>query len=221
MRLLHRGEQRTQEALHQEREERERGGGCGVARDRIRHRGHEGAGAVWGQQVQCQLKANLFTQHYTCQIIPLSAKRWNFNILYIFISIPEKVWPDLIFNDHTMPEHLSDLAICSRCGQTGSKKKCSQCHSITYCGEECQRQDLERHKDNCILVVLTETTGKGRGLVASRDIQIGQVILKEQSVVSVYDDERNWAQRSVAFEKSVRKVNEDPLCGTSEVELHL
>ena len=79
---------------------------------------------------------------------------------------------------------------------TGSKKKCSQCHSITYFGEECQRQDLERHKDNCIPVVLTETTGKGRGLVASRDIQIGQVILKEQSVVSVYDDERNWAQRS-------------------------
>ena len=105
-----------------------------------------------------------------------------------------------------MPEHLSNLAICSRCGQTGSKKKCSQFHSITYCGEECQRQDLERHKDNCIPVVLTETTGKGRGLVASRDIQIGQVILKEQSVVSVYDDERNWAQRSMAFEKSVRKV---------------
>ena len=41
MRLLHRGA-RQQEALHQERE---RGGG-GVARDRIRHRGHEGAGAV-------------------------------------------------------------------------------------------------------------------------------------------------------------------------------
>ena len=106
-----------------------------------------------------------------------------------------------------MPEHLSDLAICSRCGQTGSKKKCSHCCSISYCGEECQRKDWERHKDNCIPVVLTETTGKGRGLVASRDIPIGQVILKEQSVVSVYDDERNWSQRSsVAFEKSVRKV---------------
>ena len=118
MRLLHWGA-RQQEALHQERE---RGGG-GVARDRIRHRGHEGAGAVWGQQVQCQLQANLFTQYYTCQIIPLSAKRWNFNILYIFISIPEKVWPDLIFNDHTMPEHLSDLAICSRCGQTGREAR--------------------------------------------------------------------------------------------------
>ena len=83
-----------------------------------------------------------------------------------------------------MPEQLSARSICSRCGQTRSKKKCSNCRSITYCGEECQRQDWERHKDNCIPVMLTESRGKGRGLVASRDIQIGQLILTEEAAVT-------------------------------------
>jgi len=85
-----------------------------------------------------------------------------------------------------MPEQQSDRTKCSRCGQTGTKKlhKCSQCHSITYCGQECQREDWERHKDNCIPVMITELRGKGRGLVASRDIEIGQVILTEEAAVT-------------------------------------
>ena len=83
-----------------------------------------------------------------------------------------------------MPEPLSNRAVCYRCGQTGSKKKCSHCRSITYCGQECQRQDWERHKDNCIPVMLTEARGKGRGLVASRDIPMGQLILTEEAAVT-------------------------------------
>ena len=92
-----------------------------------------------------------------------------------------------------MPEKLSDLTICSQCGQIGSKEllKCSQCHSIAYCGQECQREDWGRHKDNCIPVMITELRGKGRGLVASRDINIGQVILNEKWAVLVYDDDKN------------------------------
>lgn len=82
-----------------------------------------------------------------------------------------------------MPEKVSDPTICSRCGLIGSRElhKCSQCHSIAYCDEDCKREDWGRHKDNCIPVMVTEVTGKGRGIVASRDIQIGQVIFTEQS----------------------------------------
>ena len=81
-----------QEALHQERE---RGGG-GVARDRIRHQDTKEQSEV--NKCNANFKpydgyklVHSILQYYTCQIIPLSAKRWNFNILYIFISIPEKV----------------------------------------------------------------------------------------------------------------------------------
>ena len=86
-----------------------------------------------------------------------------------------------------MPEHQSDRTVCSRCGQTGSKKlhKCSQCHSITYCGQECQKKDWERHKHNCFPVMVTEVKGKGRGLVAARDIKTGQVILTDEAAVTL------------------------------------
>ena len=45
--------------------------------------------------------------------------------------------------------------------------------------------------------MITDIGGKGRGMVASRDINIGQVIFIEKSAVSVYD----W--RRAAMEKIV------------------
>ena len=85
-----------------------------------------------------------------------------------------------------MPEELSDQTMCFRCGQTEIKNlhKCNQCNSITYCDKVCQREDWGRHKDNCIPVMLTELKGKGRGLVASRDIQVGEVIFTEEAAIS-------------------------------------
>ena len=74
---------------------------------------------------------------------------------------------------HTMPEHLSDLAICSRCAMARreARRSAASVTLLLLWGGV----DWERHKDNCIPVMLTETTGKGQGLVASRDIEIGQV----------------------------------------------
>ena len=126
-------------------------------------------------------------------------------ILSYLIYVPE-------YKKIRMPEKLSDRTICSKCGLIGSKElnKCSLCHSITYCGEECEREDLVRHRDNCIPVMVTELAGKGRGLVASRDIKVGDVIFNEQAAVSVYDDDRNWTKEasSVAFNKSVKIVKD-------------
>ena len=85
-----------------------------------------------------------------------------------------------------MPEELSDRTMCFRCGQTEIKNlfKCNQCNSITYCDKVCQREDWGRHKDNCIPVMLTELKGKGRGLVASRNIRVGEVIFTEEAAVT-------------------------------------
>ena len=85
-----------------------------------------------------------------------------------------------------MPEELSDRTMCFRCGQTEIKNlfKCNQCNSITYCDKVCQREDWGRHKDNCIPVMLTELKGKGRGLVASRNIKVGEVIFTEAAAIT-------------------------------------
>ena len=75
---------------------------------------------------------------------------------------------------------------------TGKKKlsKCGRCHAITYCGKECQVADFTRHKWNCLPVMVTEIPGKGRGLVAARDIEIGELIFIDKPVVTVNSDFR-------------------------------
>ena len=73
-----------------------------------------------------------------------------------------------------MPENLTNRNQCHKCHKTGERKKdklhkCSRCHSITYCSEECQEADWDRHKPNCVPVMVKEYGEKG--LVATRDIR--------------------------------------------------
>ena len=86
-------------------------------------------------------------------------------------------------------EPLTDRQVCFKCQKTapGKKKllKCAGCHAITYCSKECQVADFKRHKWNCLPVMVTEIPGKGRGLVAARDIKMGELIFKDKPVIKV------------------------------------
>ena len=92
-----------------------------------------------------------------------------------------------------MPENyiqpVSDRQVCFKCRKTvtGKRKlsKCSRCHAITYCGKECQKADWERHICNCVPVMVTEFEGKGRGLVAARDIKMGEFILLDKPAIKL------------------------------------
>jgi len=88
-----------------------------------------------------------------------------------------------------MPEDVTDRRCCHKCNATvtGKRKlsKCAQCHSITYCGRECQREDWPRHSQYCIPVMVTEVPGKGKGLVASKDFKKGQVLFLETAAIVV------------------------------------
>ena len=91
-----------------------------------------------------------------------------------------------------MPETLTDRNMCHKCHKTGKRKKdkfskCSKCHSITYCSQECQREDWPRHSDNCVPVMVKEYGEKGQGLVAAKDIKMGELILTDKAVVSNHD----------------------------------
>ena len=84
-------------------------------------------------------------------------------------------------------EPMKDRQSCSVCKKTVTGKKvlltCINCHSITYCGVECQKVDWERHEWNCVPVMVTELPGKGRGLVAAKDIKNGELIFKDRPVI--------------------------------------
>ena len=86
-------------------------------------------------------------------------------------------------------EPLTDRQTCIKCNKsvTGKKKlsKCNGCHAITYCGRECQREDWPRHAWNCVPVMVTEIPGKGRGLVAARDIKMGELIFRDKPAIQL------------------------------------
>ena len=88
-----------------------------------------------------------------------------------------------------MPENLTDRNKCHKCHKTGKRKKdklskCARCHSITYCSQECQKEDWPRHSDNCVPVMVKEYGDKGQGLVASKDIKMGEQILIDKAVLA-------------------------------------
>jgi len=73
---------------------------------------------------------------------------------------------------------------CIVCSLPASKS-CSLCHAASYCSREHQACDWKRHKRQfCLPVKETEDGLKGRRvLVASRDIQPGQLILEEEPLL--------------------------------------
>ena len=92
-----------------------------------------------------------------------------------------------------MPENyiqpVTNRQQCFTCHKTvtGKKKlsKCSRCHAITYCGARCQKADWPRHAWNCVPVMVTEYEGKGRGLVAARDIKMGEFIFLDKLAIKL------------------------------------
>jgi len=86
-------------------------------------------------------------------------------------------------------EPMKDRQTCFVCKMTVTGKKvlltCINCHAITYCGVECQKTDWERHEWNCVPVMVTEFPGKGRGLVAARNIEKGELIFKDKPAIKL------------------------------------
>ena len=64
--------------------------------------------------------------------------------------------------------------------------------------------DWPRHKDNCVPVVISEVGEKGRGLVAARDIKVGERILIDSVVISVESTKLS----GVMTRKAVRSLKE-------------
>ena len=107
-------------------------------------------------------------------------------------------------------EPLTDRQECFNCHKTvtGKKKlsKCAKCHAITYCGRECQVVDWPRHNWNCVPVMVIEIPGKGRGLVAAKDIKKGDLLFNEMPSIEIYSDERNLLKKTDSVLMQLNKL---------------
>ena len=109
-----------------------------------------------------------------------------------------------------MPETKKKRKYCHKCNKIYDKKLkqckvCKKCHAITYCSEDCQVEDWPRHKDNCVPVMVTEVGEMGRGLVAAKDIKMGEQILIDSVVISL---DWNWKSDSIMTRKVPRSLKE-------------
>ena len=89
-----------------------------------------------------------------------------------------------------MPEIKKSRKSCHKCSKIYDKKLkqvkvCRNCHAITYCGKECQEEDWPRHLDNCVPVLITDVGEMGRGLIAAKDIKMGEQILIDTVAISL------------------------------------
>ena len=107
-----------------------------------------------------------------------------------------------------MPEYyiqpVTNRQECYTCHKvvTGKRKlsKCAKCHAITYCSGECQKKDWPRHGWNCVPVMFTEIPGKGRGVVAAKDIKIGELIFIDKPVIEVVEETKGQTRETGPFE---------------------
>ena len=112
-----------------------------------------------------------------------------------------------------MPEYIqpvTGLQSCYKCQKTATGKlklsKCSKCHAITYCGKQCQVADWPRHAFNCVPVMVTEFEGKGRGVVAARDIKMGEMIFMDKPLLKLPSDPLEALKDPDSLMKQIEKL---------------
>ena len=87
-----------------------------------------------------------------------------------------------------MPEIQREKYICWICSHRPAKFVCGRCHSVDYCGRKCQRMDWSRHKRLCAPVIFRQLDHIGRGLVATKDINRGDLIFTAKAFISINKD---------------------------------
>lgn len=87
-------------------------------------------------------------------------------------------------------------------------KRCGGCHAVTYCGPGCQRRDWARHKALCAPVAVTELEDRGRGLVATRRIETGDLVVRDEAVIRVEPEADTW-RAGEAIQRQVDRLSEE------------
>ena len=75
---------------------------------------------------------------------------------------------------------MGQCAVCS-----GPARCQCVCGRVWYCSKTCQTKDWRSHRRDCDKVLLATLKDKGRALLASKRIQFGEEILREQPLLLI------------------------------------
>jgi len=83
--------------------------------------------------------------------------------------------------DPSYPSITGNKCSVKNCEKAG-KLTCTGCFSVAYCSRQCQKEDWKVHKGNCAPFKMATKPGVGRHLMATRDIQPGEIIFIESPI---------------------------------------
>ena len=76
------------------------------------------------------------------------------------------------------------VKICTSCSNClAAPVKSCVCGGARYCDTGCQKNDWRRHKPSCPPYTVREVPGKGRGVVATRGLAVGTVVMTERPLM--------------------------------------
>ncbi len=91
--------------------------------------------------------------------------------------------------------------ICKVCNVASAKKICTRCEAITYCGEECQEKDWNKHKPLCDMLY-----EKSRGSIMNIDPEVESLL---QDIIN--DNQPRFEQGSKYKKNGETSSKEEPV----------
>ena len=115
----------------------------------------------------------------------------------------------------------ANVTRCAVCGGAGPRR-CGRCRQVAYCrwvqvqvlqvkvlccSKECQVTHWRSlHKRWCGPFEVMQLWGRGRGLVATRDIKMGELIVEDRAAVSVSKEDLKFNESHNRFDRIVYQV---------------
>ena len=87
--------------------------------------------------------------------------------------------------------------LCQYCSERRNDLlQCAACGTVQYCNRTCQKSDWKKHKKDCSKPYkAVNLEGKGVGLLATKNIKQGELIIREKAVVMIPFNQKKQVSR--------------------------
>ena len=94
---------------------------------------------------------------------------------------------------------------CEECGARGDLAQCAGCCQVFYCSQRCQKSHWRTHKSACKPYKVGPVAGKGLGLLATRTIKLGEIIMREKPTLVKQPNYPSLLEQFSRLDKAVQE----------------